>query len=214
MPSAELLEYVSFKEAFPEEAEKAFIQFCYRFETDIKQKSEIYCAKFNYNEVVALEVANCTFARVWKYPTFKVEKAKSKDLDKAILLWMYPILYTQIIKYGKENSCAEPNEEEDLSLVINADELLERFDTSDLEARRVIAAKLKTIERALSKLSPKHRVIYFTYRAYKKEGKNVPRSITSLLRDNLSLTQKSVNTYYGEANRLVQNYLDFMNGKT
>jgi len=212
--SVELLEYISFKDEFPEEAQGAFVQFCYRFERDLKRKSEIYCNKYGYNEVVALEIANCTFSRVWKYPTFKKEKSKATNLNKGILLWMYRILYTQIIKYGEKNTCAEPTDEEDLSLVTNSDELLEKFDIQDVETKRMVSAKLKTIERALTQLSEKHRVIYFTYRAYQKEGKKVPRPTTKLLREKLSLTQKSVNTYYGDADRHVTNYLNIMNGKT
>ena len=30
---------------------------------------------------------------------------------------MYPIMYTQIIIYGEKNTCAEPTEEEDLSII-------------------------------------------------------------------------------------------------
>lgn len=211
--SIELLEYISFRNEFLVEAQNAFVQFCFRFEKELKRKSEIYCNKYGYSEVIALEIAHCTFARVWKYPTFKKEKAKSKDMDKAILLWMYPILYTQIIKYGKENTCAEPSEEEDLSIVNNAEELADKMNLPDLESKREIVAKLKTIERALTQLTEKHRIIYFTYRAYQKEGKKVPRTITALLREKLSLTQKSVNTYYGDADRHINNYLNIINGK-
>tara|TARA_R110000796_G_scaffold63858_1_gene147654 strand:+ start:3771 stop:4454 length:684 start_codon:yes stop_codon:yes gene_type:complete len=213
MPSVELLEYISFKEEFPAVAQLAFAQFCFRFEKDVKRKSEIYCNKYGYNEVVALEIANCTFSRVWKYPTFKKEKAKAKDFDKAILLWMNPILYTQIIKYGEQNTCAEPTEEEDLSLVNDAEGLVERLNIDSVEAKREIVAKMKTIDSALTQLTEKHRIIYFTYRAYQKEGKKVPRTITRLLREKLSLTQKSVNTYYGDANRHVTNYLNIINGE-
>lgn len=211
LPSIDLLDYISFRSEFPKEAEKAFIQFCYRFEKELKRKSEIYCNKYGYNEVVALEIANCTFARVWKYPTFDKNKSKTKDLDKGILIWMYRILYTQIIKYGEKNSCAEPTEEEDLSLINNVDELLEKFEAPDPEAKRVVASKLKTIERALTQLSEKHRIIYFTYKAYRKEGRKVPRTVTKLLREKLSLTQKSVNTYYGDADKHVTNYLNILN---
>lgn len=211
--SIELLEYISFKDEFPTEAQNAFVEFCYRFEKDLKRKSEIYCNKYGYGEVVALEIANCTFSRVWKYPTFKKEKSKSTNLDKGILIWMCRILYTQLIKFGELNTCAEPTEEEDLSLVNNADELLERFDAPDIEAKREVRAKLQTIEKALTQLSEKHRVIYFTYRAYQKVGKKIPRTITKLLREKLGLTQKSVNTYYGDAHRHVTNYLNIMNGQ-
>lgn len=214
LSSDELLEYISFKEEFPQEALNAFVQFCYRFEKDIKRKSEIYCNRFGYSEVVALEIANCTFSRIWKYPSFTKAKAKVKDIDKAILIWMYPILYTQIIKYGKENTCADPTEDEDLCLIYNAEELAEKLEIKDLEAKREIVAKLKTIERALTQLTEKHRIIYFTYRAYQRQGKKVPRTITKLLREKLSLTQKSVNTYYGDANRHVTNYINIVNGET
>lgn len=179
----------------------------------MKRKSEIYCNKYNYSEVVALEIAHCTFFRVWKYPTFDKDKAKTKDLDNAILLWMYRILFTQIIKYGEQNSCAEPTEEEDLSLVNNAAELAEIFDIIDVEAKRVLVTKLKTIENALMQLTEKHKIIYFTYKAYQKAGKKIPRTITQLLREKLSLTQKSVNTYYGDADRHVNNYLNIINGQ-
>src|SRR5690554_6524798 len=155
MPSTELLEYISFKEEFPSEAELAFVQFCFRFEKDLKRKSEIYRNKYGYSEVVALEISNSNFARLWKYPTFTKEKSKSKNLDKGILIWMCRILYTQMIKYGEQDTCAEPTEEEDLSLVTNADELLEKFDVPDSETKRSVSAKLKTIERALAKLSEK-----------------------------------------------------------
>lgn len=209
--SLELLDYISFKDEFPDVARDAFVEFCYRFEMDLKRKSEIYGKKFGLNEVTALEIAHCTFARVWKYPTFKKEKSKSKDLDKGILLWMYPILYTQIIKYAQQSSCADPTEEENLGLISDADQLLEQIDTPDTEATRLVRAKLKTIERALEQLSQKHKIIYFTYRAYHREGKKIPRSITKMLRERLELTQKSVNTYYGVADKHVKNYLNILN---
>lgn len=211
LSSIELLEYVSFKNEFLIEAQQAFSEFCYRFEDDIKCKSEIYCNKFGYSEVVALEIAHCTFDRVWKYPTFDIKKSKSKVLDKGILLWMYPIIYTQIVKYGEQNSCAEPSQEEDFTIIENAKKLVEHLNIENLEKKREIAAKLKTIESALRMLSPKHIVIYFTYRAYQRDGKKVPRSITSALRDKLALTQKSINTYYGVADRHITNYLKILN---
>ena len=122
MSGSELMEVLSWKNEFPQEAESAFIIFCSRYEKDLLQKAEIYCSKFNYSEVEALLVAQCTFARVWKYPTFSQEKAKSKNIDKAILMWMYPIMYTQIILLGKRNTCAEPSQEEELTLIYSIDE--------------------------------------------------------------------------------------------
>lgn len=211
LSSVELLEYISFKEEFPKEASQAFAEFCFRFEKDIISKSEIYCNKFNYSEVVALEIAHCAFARVWRYPTFNPKKSKSKNLDKGILLWMYPIVYTQIVKYGEQNYCAEPTEEEDFVIIEDSKGLIEYLDIDDIEKTRELKAKFKTIESALQMLSFKHRVIYFTYKAYQRDGKKVPRSITSSLREKLSLTQKSINTYYNAADKHITNYLNILN---
>jgi hypothetical protein len=211
LPSAELLEYISIKDEFLEEAKQAFAEFCFRFEKDIISKSEIYCNKFDYSEVIALEIAHCTFDRVWKYPTFNQKKSKSKDIDKGILLWMYPIIYTQIVKYGEQNSCAEPAVDEDFLLIEDSKELIEYFNIESIEKKRELTTKLSTIESALRMLSIKHRIIYFTYRAYQRDGKKVPRPITSALREKLSLTQKSINTYYGVADRHITNYLKLIN---
>jgi lactam utilization protein B len=80
-----------------------------------------------------------------------------------------------------------------------------------LKKKRELTAKLSTIESALRMLSFKHRIIYFTYRAYQRDGKKVPRSIANALREKLSLTQKSINTYYGVADKHITNYLKILN---
>ena len=93
MAGSELLEYISFKDEFPNEAEMAFYVFQARYQRDILQKSEVLCSKFEYNEVIAFLAATCTFDKVWKNAhTFSMEKANTKNVDKAILLWMYKIL--------------------------------------------------------------------------------------------------------------------------
>lgn len=206
----ELLDYIAMKEDFPEEATQAFVEFCSRFERDILQKAEIYCSKYNYNEVTALRVANCTFRRVWKYPTFKKEKAKSTNSEKAILLWMYPIIFRQVVKFGDENKCEE-EEEEDLEIIESVDQLIESYKITDIESKRELKAKLDTIERALKGLSDKHQIIYLTYTAYNRDNKKLPRKLLEKLRSSLDLTQKSINTYKNQAEKHIQYYLNFIN---
>ena len=193
--SLELLDYMAMKEEFPAEATQAFAEFCSRFERDILEKAEIYSLKYGYNEVTALRVAHCTFRRVWKYPTFSKEKAKSVNTDKAILLWMYPIIFRQIIKFGSENKCEE-DDEEDLEPIESMDGLIASYGVSDVENKKELRAKLSTIERALEGLGNKHRIIYLTYRAYTRENRKLPRSLLSKLRERLDLTQKSINNHF------------------
>jgi hypothetical protein len=206
----ELLDYIAMKEDFPEEATQAFVEFCSRFERDILQKAEVYCSKYNYNEVTALRVANCTFRRVWKYPTFKKEKAKSTNSEKAILLWMYPIIFRQVVKFGGENKCEE-EEEEDLEIIESVDQLIESYSITDVENKRELKAKLDTIERTLKGLSDKHQIIYLTYTAYNRDNKKLPRKLLEKLRSSLDLTQKSINTYKNQAEKHIQHYLNFIN---
>lgn len=212
--SSELLEYISFKSEYPKEAENAFNEFCRRFEKNVIQKAEIYSSKFGYSEVVALEIANCAFARVWKYPSFTLEKAKSKDLTKAILLWLYPIMYTQLVKYGEQNTCAEPSIEEDLSIITDLDELVNKTSNSDdLENKKKLKLKLEFLNSAFVGLSEKQKIIYLTYKAYDVPGKNIPRSISKKLQDTLELTQSTIRIYKRDANLHVKNYIDKRNGK-
>lgn len=211
MPSIELLEYISWKKEFPKEAEKAFTEFCLRFERSVIRKAEIYANKFNYSEIVALELATCTFARVWRYPTFKLKQARVKNVDKAIVKWMIRILWTQLVMLKDNDTCAQPEEEEDLSLINDLEALIEHTDV-DIETRRALRIKLEVIESALNRLTPKHKTIYLTYKAYERQGKNIPRKLSAKLREQLQLTQNSIRVYKKEAVEQVENYIKDLNG--
>jgi hypothetical protein len=214
MVGSELLEYISFKDEFPNEAELAFYVFCDRYQRDILQKSEIQCSKFEYNEAIAFLAAKCTFDKVWnKAHTFSMEKANTKNIDKAILLWMYKILYTQILLFKDRDTCAQPTEEEDLSLIENLDALVNVYAPENLEKQKELKENLSFLERILQGLSLKHRIIYFTYLAYKPEkGKNIPRSVSNKLKEQLDLTQASIRVYRKDATDLVNNYINKVNG--
>ena len=212
--SSELLEYISFKSEYPEEAEHAFIEFCRRFEKAVIQKAEIYSSKFGYSEVVALEIAHCAFARVWKYPSFNLKKTKSKDVSKAILLWLYPIMYTQLVKYGEQNTCADPTIDEDLSIITDLEGLVNiKSESDDIEHKKMLKIKLEILNSAFVGLSEKQKIIYLTYKAYEVPGKNIPRSITKKMQDTLELTQGTIRLYKRDANLHVDNYIKQRNGR-
>lgn len=208
MSGAELLEFIScFKDDYPEQSKQAFVVFCYKYEKDLLQKAEIYCSKFGYSETVALMVAQCTFARVWKYPTFDIKKNKSKNIDTAISLWLYRILWTQIVLLGKQDTCAEPTEEEDLSIISNIDELILHTVGDDVEKTKELKTKLSVIGSALLGLSEKHKIVWLTYKAYEQQGKNIPRSVSNNLQEQLDLTQNSIRVYKMQANQHIIDYL-------
>jgi len=206
--SSELLDYISFKSEYPKEAELAFAEFCRRFEQDVLQKAEVYCSKFGYNEIIALDVAYCTFARVWKYPTFDMKKLKSKTIDRGILLWLYPIMYTQILKFEHASTCADPNEEEALEIITNLDGLAEKLcDSDDIEDKKILRKKLQIMDGAFLGLTEKHKIIYLTYKAYERVGKTIPRAISKKLQETLELVPVTIRIYKRDANLHVENYL-------
>lgn len=212
MLGSELIELISWKDEYPREAEQAFVEFCSRYEKDLIQKAEIYCSKFGYSEVDALLVADCTFARVWKYPTFDIKKSRAKSIDNAIILWMTRIMYTQIILLGKKKTCAEPSKEEDLSIISDVDELIQFHVGDNVEKKKELKTKLDVIHKALFGLSEKHRIIYLTYKAYEGLGKNIPRSVSKKLQEQLDLTQNSIRVYKMDANQHISKYLAQING--
>ncbi|MCT3810473.1 RNA polymerase subunit sigma [Elizabethkingia anophelis] len=211
LPSDELIEYISFKDEFPEDAEKAFIEFCDRFQVDVLQKAEIYSNKYGYSSVTALDIANCTFNKVWKYHSFDKNKAKAKDIDTAIKLWLYPIVFNELMKYGTKDTCSEPDED-DLDIVENIDALINVTVGEDIENKRDLKIKLEILEKAMLGLSDKHKIIYLTYKAYENNGKNIPRPVSKKLKEKLNLVSSSIRVYKKEANLHVNNYLKSLNG--
>lgn len=212
LSSDELIEYISFKEEFPNEAEKAFVVFCNRFQNDVIKTAEIYSNKYGHSEVTALDVANCTFAKVWKYHSFNKSKSKIKDVDKAIKIWLHAIVFNELMKYGVQDTCTEPDEN-DLSIVESIDELIVLTVGDDSEKKKDLKRKLEIIERAMLGLSEKHKIVFLTYKAYENNGKkNLPRIVGKKLRENLNLVQSSIQVYKKEATDHISNYLKSLNG--
>lgn len=194
LSSDELIEYISFKEEFPEEAEKAFTVFCYRFQADTIRTAEIYSNRYNYSEVEALDVANCAFARVWKYPKFTIDKAKTKNIDKAIKVWLHAIIYNELMKFGVKETCAEADEN-DLDIIENIDELVTFTVGDEIEKKRDLKLRLEILEKAMLGLSEKQKIIYLTYKAYENNGKNLPRIVSQKLKERLNIVQSSIRVY-------------------
>lgn len=208
--SDELIEYLSFKDEYPREAELAFAEFCSRFQSDVLKKAEIYSNKYGHSEVIALDVANCTFNKVWKYHSFDRSKAKLKNIDKAIEIWLYRIVYGELMKYGYKDTCVEP-EQEDLEIIENIEELIDKT-TENIEKKRELRIRLEIIEKAMLGLSDKHKIIYLTYKAYENLGKNIPRSVSKKLKEKLNLTASSIRVYKKDAILHINNYLKTLNG--
>lgn len=193
----QLLRTIANKKNDPKAAEKAFILFVGYFEEKIKTYAEVHARKSGFNERVAFEAIQCAFNKVWLYPSFSMEKAHCKNEERAIILWLEAIVTSQMYDFVEKGQCAQITKEEDLSIIEGAEQFIDlRISEFEPEKKMQWVAAL---ERKLSALDEKHRIIYLTYKAYYTRGKKLPRTILSKLRKRLGITQVTIRVYKKEA---------------
>jgi len=208
----DLIAYIGWKDEYPEEAKCAFEEFIIRFDKDVKKMSEVSCLRWGYNEVIALVVVECSFRKVWMYPTYNHEKSKVSNVKKGIKLWLHRIVYTQLANYNNKGYCFEPDKDTDLSLIYSIEELVNKSATSD-EKRRMLLKRLEVVEEALNQVTVKHKIIYLTYKLYVQDSnKKIPRQVSKKLQKELGLAAGSIRKYKQEANNKIKSYLSRING--
>lgn len=109
-----LLQLIANKDKGRKAAEGAMRLFESYFETKIMTWCDIHAQKLGYDENVAFEAIQCTFNKVWLYPTFDMRKSRSKDEERAIILWLQAIAASQMHQFSKKGVCAQINTDEDL----------------------------------------------------------------------------------------------------
>lgn len=202
----ELLEYISWKDDYPEESQLAFSEFCRRFDQAVIKTAEIACRKWSYSMDTAVIISNCTFEKVWLYSSYNQEKSKSKNIDTGIRRWLNSIVYNQLANYYNNDTCFKPDEETDFSLMYSTDDLANKT-TEDKLTIDDLKGQLLVIDDVLSKLGEKHKTIYLTYQAYREKGKYLPRKVSDKLQSELNLSQGSIRKYHEQARNQIKEYL-------
>lgn len=212
-----LLEYIQWKEEsdYSEIAKEAFRVFTFRFQIALSKKLIPICKNWGYDEQVATEIAYGTFERIWKYPKFDIAKAREKDYDKAIIFYLYKIAGRLLADYKK-------SQEEDPNPFSGDEEIVRDFPDIDnlemgKERKAILKERFEHIQKALNRLTPKHKIIYLTYKQYEQDTKGgeykLPRKLLKNLREELDLTQNSIRVYKKEAFDEVDNYLKIYGSK-
>lgn len=215
-PTENLLNYIQWKEetGYAEIAEEAFRVFTFRYQLDLQKKLIPICTNWGYDKQVATEIAYETFARVWKYPNFDVSKSNQKDYDKAITFYLYGIAKRVLADYRK-NQNEEPNPFKGDEEIIRGFPDVEKI-VGNPERKAILKERFEHLQKALNRLTPKHKIIYLTYKQYEsetKEGFTLPRRLLKDLRTELDLTQNSIRVYKKEAINEVDNYLKIYGSK-
>lgn len=192
-----LLNIIANKENDMDAAKKAFILFIGYFESKIRTFVEVYANKIGYDENVAFEAIQCAFNKVWNYPTFDMKKSSCKNEEKAIIIWLMSIAASQMHQYSRKGECAQIKTDEDLSVIETSDDFVS-FHIEDLSFEQKMEYVL-ALNKKLSVLDEKHRIIYLTYKAYQTRGKKLPRKLLDKLRKRLDVSQVTIRVYKREA---------------
>lgn len=215
-PTENLLEYIQWKDEpdYTEIAKEAFRVFTFRYQLELLKKLTPICKNWGYDKQVATELAYEAFNRIWKYPKFDLSKSKQKDYHKAITFYLFGITKRLLADY-KKSETEEPNP------FTGDEEIIRDFpDIEMLEIGKERKAELKRmyelLNEALARLTPKHKIIYLTYKHYESltnEGYNLPRHLTKKLQDELDLTQNSIRVYKKQAIEAVNTHIKIYGSK-
>ena len=201
----QLLNAIANKDKDLEAAKQAFTLFTSYFLDKIKLPVEKIVFNNGYSEEVAVNALQCTFNKVWLYPTFDKRKSRCKNTDKGIPIWLIKIATSQMYEFTKKGECANIRTEEDLSVIEDPESFIKAFNVANLEPEKKIHY-LQALTKRISILDEKHRIIYLTYKAYYVNNKKLPRSVLAKLRKRLGLTQTTVRVYKREACELMNDY--------
>lgn len=215
-PTENLMEYIQWRDEpdYIETAKQAFRVFTFRFQLDLLKKLIPICNGWGYDEQVATEIAYSTFERVWKYPRFDIRKANQKNYDKAISFYLYGIA-SRLLATHKKIQEGEVNPFSGDEEIIREFPDIEKMELG-IERKAILQARYDHIKKALDRLTPKHKIIYLTYKQYESEtndGFKLPRKLLKDLRTELDLTQNSVRVYKNEAFKEIETFLGIYDSK-
>jgi hypothetical protein len=84
------------------------------------------------------------------------------------------------------------------------------------ERKAILKERFELIQKALNRFTPKHKMIYLTYKQYEtevKDGHKLPRKLLKKLREELDLTQNTIRVYKKEAFDEIETHLKIYGSK-
>jgi DNA-directed RNA polymerase specialized sigma24 family protein len=205
----DLIEFMKYKDQpeYRELAESAFVALTFRFRAEVIDKCRKIGVHWGFDAETADSLAEKTFERFWKYPySFEAARCGQLDINICLRLYLFRIARNCFADYNREQS-GEGMSPYDGKETVIVD--FPAIDGLNLPEDKIEGLRrgYELIERALATLSPKHKIIYLTYKAYEKEGYKLPRTLLKKLREELELTQNSIRVYKNEAFQTIDNYL-------
>lgn len=174
-------------------AKDAFQNIVFRYREQLLKDTTLMCRKSQLTETDAEEIANRVFERVWKYPAFKASACKVKDIKRCFRFYLNGIARRVFVDHITPDESPFTGTEKVRTALIDPDE------DYTPEKLALLKEKEAQLDKILSKLSPKHKVIYFTYMLHEHEGRYLPRHLSKQLKDYLNLSQSTIRIYKKQA---------------
>ncbi|MBI9062694.1 MAG: hypothetical protein JEZ14_11970 [Marinilabiliaceae bacterium] len=201
----DLFDYIKWKDEDPEVAKMAFEEFCMKFHEVAYKKALYYCFKYKMPDTAADLIVQCAFNKVWSCNSYEHSKSKAKSVDSGVKIWLGSIIYSQTMEYVGKDICYQPDEESDLSLMYSIEDVVSHREEY---SKQNLLDGLLIVDKALSSLSEKHKVIYLTTIVYRVNRKNVPSTINQRLQSELNLSEGSIRKYRKDATDTIKAYLE------
>jgi len=202
--TADLLDFISAAKedpAYKELGDIAFAVFVERFRSDLVNKCVVLCRKWKRHDDFAIDLATNVFDRYYQYPKYKHEACKSGITDDCIKRYLYGIANKEIIKLFCPSATPYDGTEE---IIISFIDPEKKYLPEKLKELQVYEDRIDAI---FEKLTPKHKIIYLTYKQYEQDGYTLPRILLEKLRIYLNLSQNAIRVYKKQAIELVEKEL-------
>jgi len=192
---AELIDLINLcQEDFIDDIDRgdAFLSLCFRLREDLVSKCSIICKRFGFGDDVVIEIVELTFQRFGRFRSFDHEKCNTSNLSHCFRFYLYRIAKNLVFDYSNNEKKRKKGQLYDGSESIITE--LPNIDSNSLDLESRI------IHKTLMTLPYSHRVIYLTYKAFEKNGVNLPRKLLNEMRIHLGgIGQNTVRTYKKEA---------------
>lgn len=205
--TAELIEFVQGKEHYLEAAECAFRNLFLRYEDELTKKCRRIATKWGFDKETGDILAEQSLDRFWTKPhTFKAENCTVKDINRCLLFYLFSMARNALADRQRDISSGRTYYKGDEELIIDFPD----HSDAELSAEKLkeIRIRYDLIDKALARLSYKHKVIYLTYLTHGHNKLNLPRKLLLQLREELDLDQNSIRVYKMQAIKEVKQYLE------
>jgi len=170
---------------------KAFVVLTYRFRAEILKKCEILCNNYGHDINVAETIAFRTFESYARKGKFDEAKGKGRTYDESFLLYLLGIAEHELINFYREAERKKRNPYEGTEQIYN--------ELPETPANFKVPIEMEVELNVINNLSKAHRTIYLTYKVHQRQGFKMPRNLLSTMREQLGLSQNTINAYLKEA---------------